>query len=67
MKYDVVKCMTCGNVEKVNFSYCLRNGWPKCCGYTMRLMTNPTEDEIDDAVKDALGNAPNILRRFSSE
>ena len=46
----LVKCIHCGNEETVDFGYCLRNGWPKCCGYTMRLMTKAKDIDIDGAV-----------------
>lgn len=32
-----VWCTTCGRTEKVNGSAAMRNGWPKCCGYTMTI------------------------------
>ena len=34
-----VKCGTCGREKRVNSAKCLRSGWPKCCGATMRLMS----------------------------
>lgn len=37
LKRGKVWCTVCGKVEKVNSSECLREGWPKCCGYTMTL------------------------------
>jgi len=50
----LVKCIHCGNEETVDFTYCLGNGWPKCCGYTMRLITKAKEINIDDAVRRVL-------------
>ncbi len=32
-----VWCRTCRKTVKVNASYALRNGWPKCCGFTMTI------------------------------
>jgi hypothetical protein len=32
-----VYCTTCGRKEQVDSADCLRHGWPKCCGATMRL------------------------------
>jgi len=32
-----VWCRTCGREQDVNPADCLRNGWPKCCGYTMTI------------------------------
>ena len=41
----VVWCTTCGKSQKVLPSICLRDGWPKCCGYTMTI-DSPEEREI---------------------
>ena len=46
-----VRCDKCSREQRVNFSVCLRTGWPKCCGYTMRLMT--TKADIAAAVDEA--------------
>lgn len=46
-----VWCRTCGREERVNPARCLRNGWPKCCGYTMTIdhpSTWRTPPEGDD-------------------
>jgi len=32
-----VWCMHCGATRHVNTADCLRNGWPKCCGFTMTI------------------------------
>jgi hypothetical protein len=42
-----VECLTCGNVEHVNFGGCLQYGWPECHGLTMRLTT--TSEDIEKA------------------
>lgn len=37
-----LECQTCKKTLKLNqrqFSHYLAVGWPKCCGYTMRLIT----------------------------
>lgn len=35
-----LECMTCGRKKPVgSVGGRLVNGWPKCCGYTMRLFT----------------------------
>ena len=34
---NVVHCRTCGREQSVDPAACLRYGWPKCCGATMRL------------------------------
>ena len=48
MSDSIVKCLTCGKEEQVKFGFCLFKGWPKCCGYTMRLMK--TDADIDNDV-----------------
>lgn len=52
MNDSLVRCQTCGREEPVNFGHCLFNGWPKCCGYTMRLVT--TNADIDKAVSEGI-------------
>ncbi len=32
-----VWCRTCGHTQRVNSAYAMRNGWPKCCSYTMTI------------------------------
>lgn len=32
-----VKCVECGREERPDHGRSLKSGWPKCCGYTMRL------------------------------
>jgi hypothetical protein len=51
---SIVVCTNCGKNESVEFARCLRNGWPKCCGYTMRLEVAPDLSVINAAVRDAL-------------
>lgn len=33
----IVWCRQRGKSKRVDSSDCLRNGWPKCCGYTMTI------------------------------
>ncbi len=33
----MVWCTTCGRSESVKAAARLRDGWPKCCGYTMTI------------------------------
>lgn len=33
----LVKCTVCGRVAHPSAEGSLHSGWPKCCGYTMRL------------------------------
>jgi len=35
-----VKCEKCGREQSIDASKCFERGWPKCCGYTMTLLTN---------------------------
>ena len=53
----LVKCIHCGKEQIVNFGYCLGKGWPKCCKYTMRLMTKAKDIDIDGAVSKIVGKA----------
>ena len=32
-----VWCTVCGQSMGVDSAYCLKTGWPKCCGYTMTI------------------------------
>jgi hypothetical protein len=48
---SIVVCTNCGKNESVEFARCLRNGWPKCCGYTMRLEVAPDLSVINAAVR----------------
>lgn len=57
MKESTVKCEVCGRTEKVSFAYCLMTGWPKCHGYTMTLITTPSQEVIDQGVRGCIGNA----------
>lgn len=50
MSNVLVRCIHCGNEQTVNFGHCLGKGWPKCCNYTMRLMTRAKDIDIDGAV-----------------
>lgn len=47
---SLVRCMTCDKEERVTFIYCLKNGWPKCCGYTMRLIETKANIEMNVAI-----------------
>ena len=45
LKEGVVKCQKCGKRLKVDSVYCLQFGWPKCCGYTMKLINEEGSNE----------------------
>ena len=47
---SLVRCIHCGKEERVTFIYCLKNGWPKCCGYTMRLVETKANIEMNVSV-----------------
>lgn len=51
MNDSIVKCGVCGYTQRVSFSDSLKNGWPKHHGRTMELITHPTEEMINRAVK----------------
>lgn len=37
LRRGLVWCTSCGRSMRVDTAYCLGNGWPKCCGYTMTI------------------------------
>ncbi len=37
MQRNRVWCIQCGQSRSVDSVHALRNGWPKCCGYTMTI------------------------------
>ena len=44
-----LRCETCGHRQTLgNVANKLRNGWPKCCGYTMRWWTQRQVDAGED-------------------
>ena len=49
---SVVACLTCKRTEDVDFAKCLRLGWPKCHGATMRLVT--TMADVGEATRKAM-------------
>jgi len=53
----LVRCIHCGKEQTVDFGFCLGKGWPKCCGYTMRLMTQAKDIDIDGAVSKIIKKA----------
>lgn len=57
-----VKCDECSETKTVNFAHCLRDGWPVCCGHTMRLLR--TEADIDAAVGKAVKGASFEVKGF---
>ena len=58
----LVRCDACGCEKRVDFSRCLRSGWPKCCnGYTMKIIT--TKANIEQAVGDAFAPVREAVAR----
>lgn len=57
-----VRCTTCGRESHLDHASGLRWGWPKCCGYTMRLES--TREFIDAIEQNGLpaGAAATLLR-----
>lgn len=37
LQRGIVWCRTRGRSQRVDAAGALRNGWPKCCGYTMTI------------------------------
>lgn len=57
-----VKCESCGREAQPNFAKCLREGWPECCGSTMRLMN--TQADIGQAVGGVMGEGLEHAKRL---
>jgi hypothetical protein len=47
-----LRCTVCGRTATTSFAGSLRDGWPKCCGYTMRL--ERTDADIGGALVDVM-------------
>lgn len=39
LQRGLVECQECGKRLTVDSAQCLAGGWPKCCNYTMRLLS----------------------------
>lgn len=61
------KCTQCGAEKRVDFGACLEQGWPECCGLTMRLEDSPTSTEIAAAVKVRVGDLVKVKADFAPE
>lgn len=56
------RCSECGREERAGASP-LRNGWPKCCGYTMTLIeTERFIAQINDQMSDCLAPAREAMQ-----
>lgn len=49
-------CTVCGRQSTTAFASSLRDGWERCCGYTMTLVR--TTADVEGAVVDAIGDGP---------
>lgn len=45
----IVQCKKCGRKQYLKFVNGLKNGWSKCCGYTMPIVF--TNANMEEAVK----------------
>lgn len=51
----MVECSKCGRREFLMFANGLKNGWTKCCGYTMTIKVCPhSAKAINKAVAEAI-------------
>ncbi len=66
-KDSLVRCNHCGKEERVTFIYCMRNEWPKCCGYTMRLVETKADIEMNVAIICADAKAQGLQTCSESE
>lgn len=37
LRRGMVRCRSCGVIQRVDSASALRHGWPKCCGSTMTI------------------------------
>lgn len=44
-----VWCTVCGDTQRVDSGKCLKNGWPKCCGFTMTIDSPEERKELAEA------------------
>lgn len=58
-----VECRHCGGKEAVVFADCLASGWPVCCGETMVLKTQPSQEVVDRS--DRLAERRAALERWA--
>jgi len=46
-------CTKCGGKQKISVELCMKNGWPKCCGYTMTIDSPEERQALDKEPRDA--------------
>lgn len=61
MNDTTVRCATCSRTKQVNYSECIRRGWPRCCGATMRLEGSPDRKVVEGAIADAMKPLATVL------
>jgi hypothetical protein len=44
-----VWCRQCGATKRVASAEAMRNGWPKCCGFTMTIDSPEEQKRLDGA------------------
>lgn len=47
MSDTFLRCTVCGRETTTSFGGSLRDGWPRCCGYTMRLERTDADVEAE--------------------
>jgi hypothetical protein len=47
-----VWCTVCARTEAVDSGKCFRDGWPKCCGYTMTIDSPAERDRLTEGKND---------------
>ncbi len=65
-KNATVRCEGCGSTLEVRFATCLVQGWPKCCGLTMRLASYRCTVAEEVGVALERQGLPAMVRRFSA-
>jgi len=55
-----LKCSVCGRESTTSFASSLRNGWEKCCGYTMTLVS--TKADIEATAGECFSQIDGVLR-----
>ena len=59
------RCTVCGRSQAVDMAYCLGHGWPKCCGYTMRVECTPAE--MGEAADKLFGGVATLVARIKKQ
>lgn len=65
----VVECKKCGRRQHLNFVNGLKNGWSKCCGYTMPIIyikNNDVAKVVENSVKALFAPMSDALKRTAN-